>query len=125
VLPVRAGIVAADGLAVEQERRDRLAERPGELAIVAGLALVDLRAGGIKGSHDGFARCCDRCWQLRESLAGAAGEHGGGGKRQDRPHCGAKAPHSYLLTVRSITHVLRTAASVPQASDRLTTPSPS
>src|SRR6516165_10998356 len=40
VLPVRSGIVAPDGFAVEQQRRDRLAERPCELAVAAGLALV-------------------------------------------------------------------------------------
>src|SRR5580698_10594023 len=32
VLPVRPGIVAADGLAVDQKGRDRFAEGPGELA---------------------------------------------------------------------------------------------
>src|SRR5262245_60806459 len=31
-LPGRAGIVAADGLAIDNEGRDRLAELPGELA---------------------------------------------------------------------------------------------
>src|ERR1700738_995893 len=44
MLPVRAGIVTSDGLAVEQQRRDRLAERPCKLAVVTGLALVDLCA---------------------------------------------------------------------------------
>jgi hypothetical protein len=44
VLPVRAGVMAADRLAVEQERRDRLAEYPGELAIAARLALINLGA---------------------------------------------------------------------------------
>ena len=34
--------------AVEQQRGDRLAERPGELAVAAGLALVDLRAFGME-----------------------------------------------------------------------------
>src|SRR5262245_61863344 len=42
VLPVRPGIVAPDGLAVEHEGGDRLAQRPCELAVGAGLALVDL-----------------------------------------------------------------------------------
>src|SRR3954454_7558140 len=32
VLPVRAGVVAADGLAVREQRSDRLAENPRELA---------------------------------------------------------------------------------------------
>ena len=40
--------MAADGLAVEEQGRDRLAERPGELAVGAGLALVDLRAFGVQ-----------------------------------------------------------------------------
>src|SRR6266699_1333381 len=44
VLPVRAGGMAADRLALEQERRDRLAEYPGELAIAARLALINLGA---------------------------------------------------------------------------------
>src|SRR5215510_5952811 len=35
VLPGRPGIVAPDGLSIEQQRRDRLAEGPGELAVVA------------------------------------------------------------------------------------------
>jgi hypothetical protein len=42
--PVRAGVMAADRLAVEQERRDRLAEYPGELAIAARFALINLGA---------------------------------------------------------------------------------
>ncbi len=48
VLPGRPGIVPADGLAIEQQRRDRLAERPGQLAVGAGLAFVDLRAFGVE-----------------------------------------------------------------------------
>ena len=47
VLPARTGIVPADGLAVGDQRRDRLAESPGELAVGAGLAFIDLRALGM------------------------------------------------------------------------------
>ena len=64
VLPVRTGVVAADGLAVEQQRRDRLAERPGELAVGAGLALVHLRAFGVPGRDRGLARRRDRGGKL-------------------------------------------------------------
>ncbi len=56
VLPGRSGIVTADGLAFGQQCRDRLAERPGQLAVGAGLAFVDLRAFGVHAEHDGFAR---------------------------------------------------------------------
>src|SRR5262249_60152997 len=41
VLPVRSGVVASDGFAVEQQRRDRLAESPCRLAVAPGPALVD------------------------------------------------------------------------------------
>src|SRR5262245_15529332 len=60
VLPVRPGIVTADGFAVEQQRRDRLAKYPCELAVAAGLALVDLRALGMEREHRGLAGRRDR-----------------------------------------------------------------
>src|SRR5262245_19642613 len=65
VLPVRPGIVAPDGFAVEQQRRDRLAERPCELAVAAGLALVDLRSFGMKRAVRAVVRLCDlgRYWR--------------------------------------------------------------
>src|SRR5262245_66520632 len=44
VLPVRPGIMAPDGFAVEQQRSDRLAESPWELAVSSGLALGQLLA---------------------------------------------------------------------------------
>src|SRR5204863_7906071 len=47
MLPVRSGVVTADGLAVQDERRDGLAEGPSELAVRARLAFVDLRAFGV------------------------------------------------------------------------------
>src|SRR5262249_54575339 len=56
VLPVRPRIVTADGLAIEQERRARLAERPGKLAVVAGFAFVDLRALGMERDDGALAR---------------------------------------------------------------------
>src|SRR5262245_18484377 len=65
VLPVRPGIVAPDGFAVEQQRRDRLAERPCELAVAAGLALVDLRALGMGRDNRGLAGRRDRVRDLR------------------------------------------------------------
>src|ERR1700738_5380119 len=51
MLPVRSGIVTSDGLAVELQRRDRLPECPCELAVVTGLALVDLRAFRVERRH--------------------------------------------------------------------------
>src|ERR1700716_2040595 len=55
-LPGRAGIMAADNLVVRNQRRDRLPESPGQLAIIAGLAFVDLRALRMHGEHDCFSR---------------------------------------------------------------------
>src|SRR3954447_26820386 len=55
VLPIRSGVVPADRLAIEKQRRDRLAEGPGELAVRACLALIDLRAFGVKGRDRGLA----------------------------------------------------------------------
>ena len=74
VLPVRPGVMPADGLAVEQERRDRLAERAGELAVGTGLALVHLRALGVEGRNCGFARGGDCGGRLRGRDA-RQGEH--------------------------------------------------
>ena len=59
VFPVRPRIVPADGLAVEQQRRDRLAECPGQLAVAGSLAFIDLRAFGVEREHDRFAGRCD------------------------------------------------------------------
>jgi len=41
VLPARSRVMAPDGLAVREQRRDRLTEGPCELAVGARLALVD------------------------------------------------------------------------------------
>ena len=46
----------ADGLAIEQQGRDRFAECPGQFAVGAGLAFVDLRALGVNAEHDGLSR---------------------------------------------------------------------
>src|SRR5437870_12995264 len=59
VLPVRSGIMPTDRLAVQKKRRDRLAKRPGECAVGAGLAFVDLRAFGMQREYRGFTRSCD------------------------------------------------------------------
>ena len=64
-LPARAGEVPADRLAVDQQRRNRLAELPDELAVRAGLAVVDLRALGMDGRDHGFIRRGDRVRYLR------------------------------------------------------------
>ncbi len=48
--------MAADNLVVRHQRRDRLPESPGQLAVVARLAFVDLRALGMHGEDDGLAR---------------------------------------------------------------------
>ena len=55
VFPIRPDIVAADGFAVEEKRRNRLAGDPAERAVVAGLAFVDLRAFGMQHRDHGFA----------------------------------------------------------------------
>src|SRR5208282_3827921 len=47
VLPGGAGIMTSDGLASGDQRRDRLAKGPRELAIAARLALVNLCAFGM------------------------------------------------------------------------------
>ena len=57
--------MTADGLAVGEERGDRLTKRPGELAVRARLALIDLRALGMHGKHRGFAGRGDGVWQRR------------------------------------------------------------
>src|SRR5262245_21740371 len=57
MLPVGPGIVAADRLALTEQGRDRLAERPGELAVRGSLAFIDLGALGVDAEHDGLAGC--------------------------------------------------------------------
>ena len=47
VLPVRASVMAPDRLAFEPERRCRLSKGPGELAVTARLALVQLAPFGV------------------------------------------------------------------------------
>ena len=55
VLPIGPGIVATHRRAIEQQRRDRLAELPGELAGGVGLAVVDLGAFGMQRHNTGLA----------------------------------------------------------------------
>src|SRR5215213_5066810 len=59
VFPGRSGIMPADRLAVQKQRRDRLAKRPGECAVAAALAFINLRAFGMQREHCGFTRSCD------------------------------------------------------------------
>src|SRR5436309_11419465 len=60
VLPVGTGVMTADRLAVDQQRRDWLAEDPVQLAVGAGLAFIDLRAFGMHRQHGGLAGRRDR-----------------------------------------------------------------
>src|SRR5262245_49149154 len=63
--PARAGIVAADSLALEDQCRDRFAETPRELAILVCRTFVELRALRVQGNDLGLAWCRDLRWQLR------------------------------------------------------------
>src|SRR5262249_28353300 len=56
VLPGRTGVMPPDRLVVEYQRCDRLPEDPGELAVVAGFALVDLRAFTLECGDSCFSR---------------------------------------------------------------------
>ena len=64
----------ADRLAVLEERCDRLAKCPGECAVRAGLAFVDLRAFGMQLEDGGFAGSRD-----------GVGKGGLGGRADGRP----------------------------------------
>ena len=75
MLPVRPGIVPANRLALGQQRRDRLAEGPGGLAVGAGLALVDLRALGVDAEHDCLAGRGDSVGERVGGECGRAGQH--------------------------------------------------
>ena len=82
VLPVGSRIMTADGLALQQQRRDRLAERPGQLAVIAGFALIDLRALGKECGDGGLARSCDGGRDLGRGTA--AGERGDDDAQSER-----------------------------------------
>jgi hypothetical protein len=56
VLPIWPGVVPADGFAVQKKRCYRFAELPGEFAVRAYLALLNLRAFGMEHSNCRFAR---------------------------------------------------------------------
>jgi hypothetical protein len=88
VLPARTGIVPADGLAVGDQGGDRLAKSPGQLAVGARLAFIDLRALGMEREDRGFAGGGDRFGE---------GRLGGGGARrkQKEEGCGPERRHCY------------------------------
>jgi len=65
VLPAWPRVVPANRLAVEKERRDRLAELPRELAARIGLALVDLSPLRMERRDDGLPRRGNGVWPLR------------------------------------------------------------
>jgi hypothetical protein len=71
MLPGWPGVMAADRLVVEKEGRDRLAEHPGELAdpgelaVVSGFTLIDLRTLGTERRDDFLVRCGDCRRHLR------------------------------------------------------------
>src|ERR1700731_2502334 len=68
------GAVLAHHLAVGGERRLRCDEGPGELAVGARLALVELQAHGMDREHYRFSGCGDRRGQ------GLVVSHGGQGR---------------------------------------------
>src|SRR5713101_2086677 len=63
--PTRTCIVPTDGLAVGDQRRNRLAELPDELATAIRLAFVDLGALGVNGQHHRLTGRGDRIGHLR------------------------------------------------------------
>src|ERR1700756_1337007 len=66
MLPGWPGVMAANRLVIDKEGRDRLAEHPGELALVSGLTLIDLRTLGMECRDDIIARCGNGRWHLRQ-----------------------------------------------------------
>jgi hypothetical protein len=83
VLPGRTGVMPPDRLVVEYQRCDRLPEDPGELAVVAGFALVDLRAFALEG--------CDSCFSWSRNCRRALAPSRQSRNRQPRspaPRCG-------------------------------------
>ena len=70
MLPGWPGVMAADRLVVEKEGRDRLAEHPGELAVVSRFTLIDLRTLGTERRDDFLARCGNRQRRLRQCAIG-------------------------------------------------------
>jgi len=65
MLPGWPGVMAAHRLVIEKEGRDRLAEHPGELALVSGRALIDLRTLGMECRDDVLAWRGNRRRHLR------------------------------------------------------------
>jgi hypothetical protein len=69
--------VPPDGLAILNQGRDRLAELPGELAALAGLAIIDL-AHGMHGEatvSPGFTETCAHAGITAAAHIIAAGDH--------------------------------------------------
>jgi hypothetical protein len=60
----------SDRLVIEEKRRNRFAEHPGEVAGVASLAFIDLRTLSMECRNRGLARCGNR-W--RHLCYGAVG----------------------------------------------------
>src|SRR5215470_8890560 len=54
MLPGWAQIMPADGFAIRNQGRNRLAELPGEFATLAGLTVIDLRALGVDSEDGGL-----------------------------------------------------------------------
>src|SRR6516225_4518765 len=73
VLPGRTGVMPPDRLVVEYQRCDRLPEDPGELAVVAGFALVDLRAFASEGCDSCLSRSRNRRRHLRHRASPVTG----------------------------------------------------
>src|SRR5262249_341098 len=92
VLPGRPGIVAADGLAIEDERGDGLAEPPGEFAVIAGFAFVDLRPLGME-RHDRVLAWRGDCGR---NLRRYGGRQDRGGDEGDCKHQNAHGMSSRL-----------------------------
>jgi hypothetical protein len=70
----------AHGDAVAQQRRNRLAQLPGELAARIGLAIIDLRALGMEGRDHGFARSR---YRIRHRCRNRPRDHRGDRKREN------------------------------------------
>src|SRR5258706_475069 len=105
MLPGWAHIMPADGFAVHNQGRNRLAELPGKFAAFAGLAVIDLRPLGMHRQYDGFALGCDGVGDWGIHLGGlhrrdrAADQSGGGGK--------ATCDHDVLLPIAISAHLAR------------------
>ena len=82
-LPTRAGKVSTDRLAVDEQRRNGLAELPNELSVRTGLAVVDLCAFGVDGCDHRFVRSGDGVRYLRARGRGRQNGDGAGESNND------------------------------------------